>query len=358
MLAVFMIFASVQIMATADEEPVTPPETEIVTEKIPKETLSVSAGAKALRGEFDSGVGPKTKGYALDYKYFSPVGENDDTKYPIVIFLHGIGHGDYVGSQLDDSDMAYWASTEFQARFDDAGGAFILMPRSPEEKLIYWGEGLIEPLRALIDDFIAQHKDNVDTTRIAITGSSAGGGMVWFMLEAYPQYFSAAFPIASTKTPVRSEVKDAHETAIWLIASKKDPIVNYAFSTLKIWDDIVETNDHPENCRLSSFSTVYNPDGKKSSDNHHLANVITYDLHTHDEGIYPDVETVDGLGNVVDLTSPNGLISWISSIHSDYDGTPASGTGEFFMTIFSHIIHFLRNGMLFGVHIIQEILGL
>lgn len=327
-------------------------------EKLPKEALPVSAGIGALRGQFESGVAPQTAGYALDYKYYSPVGIEDDTKYPLVIFLHGIGHGDYPGSQLDDSDMAYWASAEFQARFAESGGGFILMPRSPENYMIYWGENLIEPLRALIDDFIEKHKENIDTTRIAITGSSAGGAMVWNMLDAYPEYFSAAFPIASTEMPTEFTVKKASGTAIWIIASKLDPVVNYAMNTLPIWAMVKNNNDHPENCRLSSFSEVYNPDGQSSSDNHHLAGVITYDLHTHGEGVYPGVETVDGLGNTVDLTSPNGLISWLSAIHSDFDGVTQSEPAGLIETILAKVKAVFSNIFLFIVHIFQEILGL
>lgn len=321
----------------------------------PKEALPVSAGIEALRGQFKSGIAPEANGYALDYEYYSPAGKNDNTKYPIVIFLHGIGHGEETGSQLADSGMPYWSSAELQARFSD-GGAFILLPRAPEENNEFWGESFIEPLHVLIDDFIKQHKDNVDTTRIAISGSSQGGAMVWMMLKAYPEYFSAAFPIASTKTPSADLIEKCSSTAIWMLASKFDPIINYNLSTLAIWNKICKYNDHPENCRLSTFGTVYNPDGTKSSDNHHLANVITFDLHTLKDEPYPEMITEDGLGNEVDTASPNGLIKWISSVHSDFTGIAESPERN--VNFFEEIIQFFRNGLLQVVHIVQVILGL
>ncbi|MBR6780797.1 MAG: hypothetical protein IKM24_07275, partial [Clostridia bacterium] len=40
-----------------------------------KTALPTSAGIQALRNEFDSDVAPKSDGYALDYCYYSPVGE-------------------------------------------------------------------------------------------------------------------------------------------------------------------------------------------------------------------------------------------------------------------------------------------
>lgn len=321
----------------------------------PKRPLPVSAGIETLRNQFEPAVAPETNGYALDYEYYSPVGKNDTTKYPIVIFLHGIGHGEYEGSQVDDSGMPYWSSAELQARFSD-GGAFIVLPRAPEEKNEFWGESFLEPLRVLIDDFIAQHKDNVDTTRISISGSSQGGAMVWMMLKAYPEYFATAFPIASTKTPTSSLIKNTSSTAIWMLASKFDPIINYNLSTLSIWHKICRHNDHPENCRLSTFGTVYNPDGTKSSDNHHLANVITFDLHTLSDGPYPEMITEDGLGNEVDTTSPNGLIKWISTVHSDFTGKAESPERN--VNIFEYIIQIFRNFLLQIVHIVQVILGL
>lgn len=331
---------------------------EPVNTYIPKEPLSVSAGIEALRGQFEPGVAPECEGYTLDYEFYSPVGKNDTNKYPVFIFLHGIGHGDYVGSQVDDSDMPYWSSKEFQERFDNAGGAFILMPRSPEQNNMYWGETLIDPLHALIEDFINNHKENVDTTRISISGSSAGGGMVWMMLDEFPEMFASAIPIASTKMPNIFEIGKTSETSIWLVSSSLDPIISYPFNTLVVWGMIKLLNDNRSNCRLSTFSKVTNPNGESSSDNHHLAGVITYDLHTLNDELYPYLETVDGNGNEVDLTPPNGLIKWISNTYSDYHGSPAEKKDFFLEDVINFFVHHGRNVVLFFTHIFQEILGL
>ena len=320
----------------------------------PKTALPLSAGIGALRGQFSSGTAPKTGGYTLDYRYYSPAGNGDTNKYPLVIFLHGIGHGEREGSQLADSDMAYWTSAELQARFT-SGGAYILLPRSPENLNIFWGDTLVEPLRALIDDFIKKNP-NVDTTRIAISGSSQGGAMVWKMLDAYPQYFSAAFPIASTEMPLPTTVSKASGTAFWLIASTKDPVVNYTLSTLPVWNMICNNNDNPGNCRLTSFGTVYNPDGSRSSDNHHLAGVITFDLHTINDGNFSGVTTVNGYGQTVDISAPNGLIRWISSVRSNFKGPGESKPSG--LNPLAVFIDTVRNFFLEIVHIVQVILGL
>lgn len=322
-----------------------------------KPALRASAGIQALRDEFDQDVAPKAGGHALDYAYYSPVGRNDDTKYPLVIFLHGIGHADYEGAQLDDSDFPYWASSELQSRFDE-GGAFILLPRAPEHKLIYWGETLIESLRAVIDDVIAKHGDNIDTTKIFIGGSSAGGEMTWKMIIAFPEYFAGAFPIAGTGTVTESETLYCSDVAIWMIASKKDPVVNYTAITTPLWNNVVKHNANPQNCRLSTFTDVVEPAGASASDNHHMAKVVTYDFHLLDGSTYPNVTTIDGKGLKVNLISPNGIISWMNTLESDFNGEESEGTGNVDVNAFDTIIGFFRNIVLKLVNIVQRILGL
>ncbi|MBQ2846802.1 MAG: hypothetical protein IJE74_00905 [Clostridia bacterium] len=322
-----------------------------------KTALPTSAGIQALRDEFDSFVAPEEGGYALDYCCYSPAGKNDSVKYPLVIFLHGIGHGDYVNSQLDDSDMPYWASSELQRRFT-SGGAFILLPRAPEDKLVYWSTSLLESLRAVIDDVIDRYGKNIDLTRIYIGGSSAGAEMTWDMIAAYPEYFAGAFPIAATGNTTAGEVKACSDVAIWMISSKKDPIINYSLVTLPLWNNVLKYNSQPEKCRLSSFSNVTEPAGSAASDNHHMAKVVTYDLHMLDGSIYPDVETIDGSGNTLTLKSPNGLIYWMNSVSSSYNGESAEGTGNTVVTFISHILNLVRNGFLKVVNIFQRLLGL
>ncbi|MBQ3086891.1 MAG: hypothetical protein IJC45_06110 [Clostridia bacterium] len=322
-----------------------------------KTALPTSAGIQALRNEFDSDVAPKSDGYALDYCYYSPVGENDNTKYPLVIFLHGIGHADYAGAQLDDSDMPYWASAELQSRFTE-GGAFILLPRAPEHKLVYWGTSLIPALRSVIDDMIAKHGKNIDTSKIFIGGSSAGGEMVWNMIIAFPEYFAGAFPIAATGTVTAANVQTCSDVAIWMIASKMDPVISYVATTQPLWNNVVKYNKHPENCRLSSFSSVVEPAGGSASDNHHMAKVVTYDMHMLDGSTYKNVTTEDGNGNTVSLVSPNGMISWMNDVTSDYNGDTGNGSGNINVNFLTNFFDAIRNFFLKIVNIFQRLFGL
>ena len=122
-------------------------------------SVCVSAGAvdlrpqiDELRGKFLPGEGPVAGDYSVEYMYYSPVKEDDTTKYPLVVWFHGMGDGSYNGKQIDKNYVAFWASEEFQSRFGDVDGAFILAPRSREEYLNFWGTSMVLPARAAIDD--------------------------------------------------------------------------------------------------------------------------------------------------------------------------------------------------------------
>lgn len=79
-------------------------------------------------------------------------------------------------------------------------------------------------------------------------------------------------------------------------------------------------------------------------------------MHTLNGGLYPEMTTVNGAGKTVDLTSPKGLIKWISAIHSDFDGNRESDSVR--VNPFIKVIEAFRNIGLEIVHIVQVILGL
>lgn len=290
--------------------------------------LPLSAGLEALQGQFVKGVGPENNGYTLDYRYYSPVENGKSGKYPLVIWLHGMSEGAYEGKQVINNNIAYWTSAEFQARFSPDGGAYILAPRSLEEKMIFWDDSMVEPLRATIDDFIAKNRDTIDVTRIYIGGFSMGGKMTLKMSAAYPEMFAAAFPICPAWNIDEENAANLHGLPIWLTSGVLDPLVNYYTSVTPTWKKIIAQSDDPAACRFSTLSKVCYPDGSRTSSSHHAWFAVNYDMFSIDNGDYPYMSTVDGTGKTVKLTYPNGMISWLSQFTSDYDGTPIAGTGS------------------------------
>ncbi len=322
--------------------------------------VSLDSGIEDLREEFVYGIGPLRNNISIDYRYFSPVKENDDTKYPLVIWLHGLSDGQYEGKQIETSEIAYWASDEFQSRFAPAGGAFIMAARSREELNICWTNETIEPLRAAIDNFIAKNADNIDLSRIYIGGYSMGGKMTLKMAIAYPEMFAAAFPICPAWSPDEAALSHIKDMPVWITSSSRDPLVSYNLGVTPTWMKLSEITNIPEDCRLSTLTKVCYADGTKTGSSHHAWFAVNYDLFTTENGPYHNMTTKNALGEEVVLTYPDGMISWLTSHTSDYDGTVIEGMGnitndmstdnmsakltivEFFKIIFNAIISLFR----------------
>lgn len=271
-----------------------------------EEKIDSDADIKALRGLF-----VKSKYDGRNYAYYSPVkDENDTTKYPLIIFLHGFGHE---FTYLADSFMPYWASEELQSKFS-AGGAHILLPQ------IFHIAAKPRRLQALIENYIAENADNVDTDCVVIMGSSLGGAKAFKMIVTYPGFYSSAIISCPANTPKPEVLYAASVTPIWLLSSKMDILTG---KHLKSWDRILETTDVPEMCSWIYFDgSVHGPNGKWRLA-HSMAKIICYDGVLFDKtsyaDIYDDVNAVNGLGEPLEITWEHGMIDWIqraSSLHS------------------------------------------
>jgi poly(3-hydroxybutyrate) depolymerase len=299
---------------------------------------------------FRDGVGPKTNGVAMEYKYFSPTLYGNTGKYPLVIWLHGIGNGLMESALLSSSDIKAWGTAELQSRFKDSGGAFILVPRSPENRRLCWADSLIHTLRATIDDFIAKNKDNIDVSRIYLGGYSMGGRMTLKMAVAYPEMFAAIFPVCPAWVPDQAGAAKIADIPMWLTSGKPDPIVNYYSMVMPVWENVISQSNVPEKCRFSTLEKVTFPDGKRPYTAHLSWYAVNYDMFSSEDGDYPYMSTVDGNGNKVELTYPEGMISWLSEFTSDYDGSPATDSGNQeatkgsgILNLFAAIINFFEN---------------
>lgn len=311
-------------------------------------TLAADEELEALQKEFQFGKGPEVNGYAIDYRYYSPVESGDSTEYPLVIWLHGMGDGSYDGRQIEKSEIALWASDDFQKRFKGSEGAFILAARSVEEEGLFWTDELIYPLRAAIDDFISNNRDNVDLERIYVGGYSMGGKMTLKMAVAYPEFFAAAFPICPAWVPGTEAAAKISDMPIWLTSGAADPLVNYFSMAVPTWKNIIAESNVPGLCRFSTLSRTAYANGLPTASGHHSWFAVNNDMFSSKNGSYPAMRTVDGNGEKVTLTYPEGMISWLSGFTSDYNGEAAqdSGNSE------AHT----SNGMLSGFNMIIEVI--
>lgn len=291
-------------------------------------TYAKSEKATELNELFKFGQGPETDGYAIDYRYYSPVKKKDTKKYPLVIWLHGMINGQYDGHQLENSDISLWADKSFQKRFKGTKGAFIMAPRSVEEKQLYWSDELIFPLRRAIDNFIAKNKKNIDLKRIYIGGYSMGGKMTLKMAVAYPDMFAAIFPVCPAWVPGEKASAQLKNTPMWLTSGVPDTLANYFAYVTPTWKNIVAASKKPENLRFSSLKIVCYANGVPSLVPHESWYAVNNDMFSEKNGDYPFMDTIDGKGEKVTVSYPDGMISWLSGFKSKFNGKAAKNSGN------------------------------
>jgi len=280
----------------------------------------------ALKEKFKDGVGPEVDGLSVDYVYYAPENTAGE-KLPLVLYFHGKDQGGKPRDQIDINNFPLWASDEIQQRFT-GGGAYLFVPRSHEERNEYWSDEYVPAVKAALDDFIAQHADTIDMTRIYVGGFSMGGKMTLKTASSYPDFFAAAFPMCPAYNPSDEQLEAIADIPVWLLVSRFDIIAGYYTYSEDIWNRLCEKTNVPEECRLTLFGTVKYPNGKKTLSNHYVWFALANDMFTYDEGKYPNAVTTDATGKEIELISPDGVVSWLCAHTSDYSGgeTQMNGT--------------------------------
>lgn len=295
----------------------------------------LSVGNDVLDARFLDGKCPGE----LDYVYYKPA-EKEGTKYPLVIWLHGAKSGDKPRAQLDWYRFSNWASDEYQARFKNAGGAYLLAPRSSKDVAHNWYETIHSDLKATIDYFISLH-DDIDTSRIYISGYSTGGSMTWHMVTHYPDFFAAAMPIASLYNPTISELSKLSNTSIWIFSCDKDfytsartEVAKKSVNTLK------EITNRPSGIRHTAFTEAIWESNRKQDaidKEHYIWGAVTNDMFMDTGEQFYYSRTYDGTGETITFQRPDGIISWLSLQTNEKNGE------DFTRSFFQKIMDFFKD---------------
>lgn len=264
----------------------------------------VSVGYEKLVDEFTV----TTASNGMKYAYYNPViDEDDDIRYPVVIYVHGLFHA-WTDRTFRKSGLTYWACREMQDKFEE-GGAHLIMPKIPEFSITMFQTGKVY---GIINEYISEHLSNVDESQIYIMGGSAGGGLAWRLIIAHPERFAAAVILCSTKTPTASEVRTVTNIPIWEVSANTDPLVNIAGQT-STWNTICANSNVREKCRWSTFTgSVTLPDGSHPGLSHFLAKTIGYDFCLISSGnAISGMTTKTASGDSVSISYQNGIVSWL-----------------------------------------------
>ena len=279
-----------------------------------EEIAQLAANETPLQKKFDNRIGPSVDGSPqIDYHVFSPVKEDDKTRYPVLIWLHGMSQGKCFREPLRGTDVANFVSPEYQAKFGD--GAYVVVPRANEDLGMYatygfmytnsWVAGNDEigtskqlpELVAAIKQFFAEEEENIDFSRVYLTGFSAGGYMTWQTLLAMPDVFAAAAPICHARfVPTEEQLATVAHVPIWVICGEKDRLYeSYVAPTV----EKLKTQHPSELLRITILEIVYNPDRSHVEDQHFSWVPVTFDMFYSDGAPY-------------DEKYPEGFIAWLN----------------------------------------------
>lgn len=176
---------------------------------------SNSAVQEAIR-RFSANSLRNTRG-TIAYRLFTPEMGSADKKYPLVIFLHGIGGaGKDNMKQLSDQPFGagIWAISENQARHP----CFIVAPQTTGG----W-EGNPHVLALdLVDELLKTLP--IDRQHVYVTGISSGGNGAFWMLQTRPKQFAAGVLISGWLPDARN-AKAFSNIPIWLFHGNADPTV-------------------------------------------------------------------------------------------------------------------------------------
>jgi len=166
-----------------------------------------------------------TKTSTIAYLEYLPQGYHSNSdKYPIVIFLHGIGER---GANTTDTTRLR-GSVQKVAKFGPpyyAGKGtkfpFILISPQLKDNYTTW------PVNYIME-VINYVKTNlrVDEKRIYLTGLSLGGGGAWLTAQDYPELFAALAPVCGgSNSPSKACALAAENLPVWAFHGDRDKIV-------------------------------------------------------------------------------------------------------------------------------------
>lgn len=179
----------------------------------------------------------------LPYRYYIPEDYNEDTAYPVFLFLHGAGgRGNDNETQILNNFQVPWNDVESPLYH-----AIVIVPQCPGDKSnpsdykwvnTPWTEGdyrLSEveesiPLKlvvGLLEEIKAEYSTNED--RYYVMGESMGGYGTWDLILRHTDIFAGA--VAMCGAGDSTEAARLVDLPIWAIHGELDTTVPYALGT-------------------------------------------------------------------------------------------------------------------------------
>jgi predicted peptidase len=124
----------------------------------------------------------------LPYRLFVPQNYDKNRKYPLVLFLHGLGEKG-TDNNKPLNNKAQGAMVFVSAKNQAENPCFMVVPQAESG----WWPDYIPSLAQLMADLPKEF--SIDTDRLYVTGLSFGGTGTWHIIVRHPKLFAAAVPI-------------------------------------------------------------------------------------------------------------------------------------------------------------------
>lgn len=195
-----------------------------------------------------------TKTVGLRYLLHLPPDYRDGGRWPLILFLHGMGErgDDLERIKVHGIPRVADEQPELLARF------VAVSPQCPLGT--YWTHEQ-DALHALLDHALREYA--VDPDRIYLTGLSMGGFGTWFLGASRPERFAAMAPICGGGDP--PGVTPLKDMPIWVFHGGKDRVVPPSASrqmvrALRAMGGNVKLTIYPEAAHDSWTETYNHPE--------------------------------------------------------------------------------------------------
>ena len=172
-------------------------------------------------------------GHSYRYEVYVPPGGPPRHKWPVILFLHGIGHRGQYPRGSSESVLA-----RLFLGYQKPPHAVIVFPRCPTDAT--WLEPRMEKL-ALTALQQSVQEFHGDPRRVYLTGLSMGGYGVWFIASRNPDRFAALAPVcggirapqtvplsavSTTSEPYADIAKKIGKTPVWIFHGSADKVIS------------------------------------------------------------------------------------------------------------------------------------
>lgn len=225
----------------------------------------------AFGQEFERKVFTAEDGTQLNYRLLRPSETAKAKKFPLIIFLHGLGE-----RGTDNESQLKWGGQMFLNPVNmENYPAYVLFPQCPETA--FWAYKDIpasfdaldaevqmpapfKAVKEMIDTYL--NYPDVDRSRVYIIGLSMGGMATYDMVSRFPEIFAAAIPICGAVDPTR--LADIEGVSFRIFHGDADTVVpvecsRKAYKALREAGVDVEYIEFP-GCTHGSWNPAFNRD--------------------------------------------------------------------------------------------------